>query len=86
MRSKFRNDFFVPGALVTLFVVSLGHAQAKEEAEIVLQRGHTAAVNSVVFAHEGSHLASASDDNTIRIWERGSGRLVRILKDQAGSV
>ncbi len=40
--------------------------------------GHSAAVNSVVFDHQGQLLASGSDDRTIRLWTN-QGDLVRVI-------
>ncbi|MET8873180.1 caspase family protein [Nocardia sp. NPDC004604] len=38
--------------------------------------GHTAAVTSVAFSHDGALLVSASRDNTVRIWHTGTGRQI----------
>lgn len=41
--------------------------------------GHSEAVNSVVFDHQGQLLATGSDDRTVRLWT-SQGDLVRIIK------
>jgi WD40 repeat protein len=49
--------------------------------------GHSSSVNSVAFSHDSTRLASASYDNTVRIWNAGNGACLqtlevkRILKD-----
>ncbi|MGD9007450.1 MAG: PQQ-binding-like beta-propeller repeat protein [Desulfobacteraceae bacterium] len=48
--------------------------------------GHENSVNSVVFSPDGSTIASASDDNTIRLWNADSGRELRIISGHEGSV
>lgn len=53
------------------------NAHAKEKAEILIEVGHTSGVNARAFSPDGHHLASGSYDNTIRLWDRETGQLVR---------
>ena len=41
--------------------------------------GHTASVNDLLLLPNGQ-LASASDDNTVRIWNTETGKLVKTLR------
>lgn len=54
-----------------------------------LRGGHTAGVTSVAWAPDGNRIASASDDNTVRLWNAHDGALlethgfneIRVLRD-----
>ncbi len=48
--------------------------------EFVLQNGHSDAVTSVAFSVDGKILASGSRDQTVKLWEVASGRLLRTLE------
>ncbi|KAL9619027.1 MAG: hypothetical protein Q9160_006348 [Pyrenula sp. 1 TL-2023] len=48
--------------------------------------GHSREVNSVVFSHDSTLLASASDDLTVRIWNSNSGACQAILEGHTNSV
>ena len=39
-------------------------------------RGHTSTVNSASFSPDGKYIVSASDDNTVRIWDAKTGQQV----------
>ena len=41
--------------------------------------GHIGSVNTVAFTSDGSHIVSGSDDQTIKIWDFGSGKLLRSI-------
>ena len=49
-------------------------------------KGHTDWVNAVAFSHDGSLLASASSDQTVRLWDPRTGQEVQVLKDHTGGV
>jgi WD40 repeat protein len=44
---------------------------ADDWASVCTLKGHTSTVWSIAFSPQGEHLASVSDDRTLRIWKRG---------------
>jgi len=55
------------------------------QAEKIL-KGHFDEVSSVAVFHNKEFLASASNDNTIRVRSLAAGKLTQILKDHEGAV
>ncbi|MBC6433937.1 ribosome assembly protein 4, partial [Nostoc sp. HG1] len=47
--------------------------------EVNTLEGHSNRVNSVAYSPNGQRLASASDDNTLKIWDVSSGQLLKTL-------
>jgi WD40 repeat protein len=48
--------------------------------------GHSGLVNSVAFSPDGRTLASASHDNTVRLWDAATGRATQTLKGHSNWV
>lgn len=61
--------------------ISIGEQQA-----LWLRGGHTGDINSLAVAPDGRSVASASNDNTIKIWRLADGMLQRTLCDHTGGV
>jgi WD40 repeat protein len=57
-----------------------------EHASIPLFGHPSASVNSVTFSHDSTRLASASDDNTIKIWDVSSGACLKTLEGHSNFV
>ena len=49
-------------------------------------RGHSKSVNSVAYSPDGKYLASGSWDNTVKIWEVKTGKLIRTFEGDFSSV
>ncbi|MDZ8035633.1 ribosome assembly protein 4 [Nostoc sp. DedSLP04] len=54
--------------------------------EVNTLEGHSSAVRSVAYSPNGQQLASASDDNTIKIWDVSSGKLLKSLTGHSKEV
>jgi WD40 repeat protein len=48
--------------------------------------GHGSCVNSVVFSHDSSKLASASHDKTVKVWDASSGACLQTLEGHRNRV
>jgi WD40 repeat protein len=57
-----------------------------QKPEAVLQVGHRRAIRSVAFSPDGRWLASGAKDNTVKIWEVATGRLLRTLYGHGSAV
>lgn len=67
----------------------LGALTAKREkaaASYAALEGHTSGVRSVRFSSDGKILLSAGNDNTVRVWDVATCRLLKTLRGHAGRV
>jgi hypothetical protein len=55
-------------------------SQSADLTQVTRLTGHTGAVNAVVLADQGRWIVSAGSDGTLKIWNTGSGALVRTIE------
>ena len=66
-----------------LFIGFWGNAQ---QAKLMFSIDHTKGVSSAAFSPDGKKIVTASEDNTAKIWDAGSGALLIDLKGHSGGV
>jgi WD40 repeat protein len=71
--------------LFFLVFSTLSFAQ-KQEPRLVLPVGHTDRVHSAVFSPDGTIVLTASSDNTARLWDAKSGKLLKTLEGHVNDV
>ena len=75
-----------PWLLVFALLLSPPAQALDAEPQLVIDSGgHKAMIRDVIFTPDGRQLISVSEDKTIRIWDTGSGELVRTLRGQTGA-
>ncbi|MFN6528667.1 MAG: ribosome assembly protein 4, partial [Nostoc sp. ChiSLP03a] len=85
--AQHRSDTRMQTVLTLQQAVYLKPNEPKENRAIEVNtlEGHSNAVNSVAYSRDGQQLASASDDNTIKIWDVSSGKLLKSLKGHSNA-
>ena len=48
--------------------------------ELVISLGHNNEINSVCFSHDGKYILSGSDDCTMKLWDKHTGKEIRTYK------
>lgn len=66
-------------------LAELRHAMAAIPLRLVL-RGHAGFVPYAAFSPDGTHIVTASDDKTARIWDATTGRQVRVLAGHTDTI
>jgi WD40 repeat protein/uncharacterized caspase-like protein len=61
-------------------------AQGNPKVEVVAQLGHSISVSPVAFSPDGRSTMSGSQDNTIKLWDVATGRLLRTFQGHRAEV
>jgi len=82
-----RHEFLAVTALLsTLLSGWVERGEAKEADSCKDIKAHKSYVNSVSFSPDGKLLASGSYDNTIKLWEVATGKLLKTLEGHKDDV
>lgn len=65
--------------LCTTFLLLAISSDQAQQAQLVVQTGHSASVNSLAFSPDGRLLASGGADQAIKLWEVKTGHELRSL-------
>src|SRR5207249_1465665 len=68
------------------FAVGPGKDEKLQEKPVFILAGHGDGIFSVAFSPDGSSLASASRDRTIKLWDMATGQVIRTLKGHDNQV
>ncbi|RKK39220.1 hypothetical protein BFJ67_g11524 [Fusarium oxysporum f. sp. cepae] len=68
------------------WINNLPKVQESWDAYLLTLEGHSGYVNSAVFSHDSTKLASASRDYTIRIWDAETGKCEQVLEGHSNEV
>jgi WD40 repeat protein len=80
-------DAAPPAALFALCEPKARCASVAEEiSRLAVFNGHSRSVHGCVFAPDGTRLASASGDNTLRLWDPVSGECLAVLRGHESGV
>ena len=78
-RKKFKD--YIPR-----WIRRLPRVEEKWNACLQTLEGHSGSVRSVAFSHDSTRLASASSDNTVKIWDASSGACLQTLEGHSDRV
>lgn len=72
-------------ACVLLVVILTSSVHGSVKLQIIPNTGHTGPISSVAFSPNGQQLLSGSHDNTLRLWDTTSGKLLRVFEGHGKS-
>ena len=83
---EFLDAYLPPTTYSSLRSFYWFHLWQSNHQELQTFKGHEDAVRSVAFSPDGKALASAGGDNTVKLWDRATGRILATLAGHEDSV
>ncbi|UGX93643.1 caspase family protein [Bradyrhizobium barranii subsp. barranii] len=81
-----RQELRLALLLVALFPAPASSAQDTRPIEILTQVPHSRGISSAAFSRDGTRLLSGSEDDTLKLWDAATGRLIRTFVGHANDV
>ncbi|MES2799800.1 MAG: caspase family protein [Bacteroidota bacterium] len=78
MKAPILESNFLKKFIFVLFITCLGNVLA-QEVKLGLPTGHTGSLISAVFSSDGKMILTGSTDNTARLWDTKTGKLIYTL-------
>src|SRR5690554_2097235 len=72
--------------LVFLFGFSAWNQEQNSPIEAIVQMGHSKTITASDISHNGKYIATGSIDRSVIIWEKKSGKQIRILHHHVKSI
>ncbi len=69
---------------IFFFLLLLCRSFQSHSQELMINYGHTDAIYDPVFSNDGKLILTFSDDATVKVWDRRSGRLLRFYESPSG--
>jgi len=76
----------IKSILTVLFLFAVCWNVTAQEVAIFPQLGHSGSINSIAFSPDNKYILSNSDDQTSKLWDINSGRIIRTFNNSFGSV
>lgn len=67
---------------ILLLFLTIPASLLAQRGELYIQAGHTNQINAIAISADNSTIATGSIDNSIRVWDAHSGKLLRILNNK----
>lgn len=74
-----------PKKMILIFILSFYSTYVFSQ-ELVIQTGHSAAINDIKYSANGKYFLTASSDGSIKLWDSRSFDLIRSLYGHSGEV